>query len=89
MSSLEHILPFNYSSHENVFPSNNDWAVVNGPVDIVMEVISEPFPVNVIQENNIVPAKEWIVSRQGVCFKVSISNFYAEKYTGIFDFDVA
>ena len=86
MSILGQLYPYNQDN----FSSDNDWDVLSGPVSTIINVLPTPFPDNVIQEHNIVPTKEWIISRQDVCFKISISDYYAEKFSYVgFDIEIA
>ena len=68
-------------TNDNDFSSNDEWEIINGPVDTVLTILPEPFPADVIQEHNIVPGKEWIIRTQDICFKISISNYYAELFS--------
>ena len=44
-------------TNDNDFSSNDEWEIINGPVDTVLTILPEPFPADVIQEHNIVPGK--------------------------------
>ena len=87
MTSIEQSIPF---TNDNGFSSHNDWEILKGPVNTVLNVLSEPFPINVIQDHNVLPGKEWIIRIQDTCFKISISDYYAELFAnrGFFDLSV-
>lgn len=44
MNSIDHYIPF---TNNDDFSHHNEWEIVNGPVNIVITVLPEPFPINV------------------------------------------